>query len=64
VALPGRVAGLLVLLYAQRVAKITRLTTRHITITSENVEILLGDRPITVPPELGALIARLIAAHR
>lgn len=61
VALPERVAGLLVLLYAQRVAKITRLTTGHVTITSASVEILLGDCPITVPPELGTLIGRLTA---
>jgi hypothetical protein len=61
VALPERVAGLLVLLYAQRVAKITRLTTGHVTITSESVEILLGNCPITVPPELGTLVGRLTA---
>ena len=60
-ALPERVAGLLVLLYAQRVAKVTRLTTGHVTINAENVEIALGECPITVPPEFGTLITRLIA---
>lgn len=61
VGLPERVAGLLVLLYAQRVAKITRLTTGHVILNAVSVEILLGGRPIIVPPEFGDLIRSLIA---
>lgn len=60
VGLPERVVGLLVLLYAQRVAKITRLTTGHVTLSTDSVEILLGGQPITVLPEFGDLIRSLI----
>jgi hypothetical protein len=61
VALTDRVAGLLVLLYAQRVTKITRLTTDQVTHTDHGVEILLGGQPVAVPSAFGDLISNLIA---
>jgi len=61
VALTDRVAGLLVLLYAQRVTKITRLTTNQVTHTDHGVEILLGGQPIAVPSTFADLISNLIA---
>jgi hypothetical protein len=60
-ALADRVAGLLVLLYAQRVTKITRLTTDHVIRTGHGVEIQLGGQPIAVPSAFGDLICSLIA---
>jgi hypothetical protein len=56
-----RVAGLLVLLYAQRAARITELTTKHVTVTDDSVELLLADTPITLPPMLGDLVLELLA---
>lgn len=60
--LADRVAGLLVLLYAQRVTKITRLTTSQVTHTDHGIEILLGGQPISVPSAFGDLITELIAS--
>jgi len=44
-----RLAGVLVLLYAQPVARISRLTTDQITIDGTTVRIRLGSAPITLP---------------
>jgi len=59
-----RVAGLLVLLYAQRVAAISRLTLRHIEHNSDTVSLRLGARPIVVADPLAALVLDLSAARR
>lgn len=59
--LADRVAGLLVLLYAQRATKITRLTTNDVRRTDHGTEILLGGQPIAVPPVFGDLVGDLIA---
>ena len=56
-----RVAGLLVLLYAQRVAAISRLTLKHIEHSSDAVSLRLGARPIVLPDPLAALILDLSA---
>ncbi len=60
-ALADRVAGLLVLLYAQRATKITRLTTNDVRRTDHGTEILLGGQPIEVPSAFGELIGDLVA---
>jgi hypothetical protein len=52
-----RLAGLLVLLYAQPVARVARLTTSHVTVSGATVQIRLGTAPITLP-EPGAGLAR------
>jgi hypothetical protein len=59
-----RVAGLLVLLYAQRVAAISRLTVRHIERSSDAVSLRLGARPIVVPDPLAGLVLDLSASRR
>jgi hypothetical protein len=64
IALPDRFAGLLVLLYAQRAARITQLTTRNVTITEDGVELLLGQAPILVPEAFGDLLEALVNDRR
>jgi hypothetical protein len=60
IALTDRIAGLLVLLYAQRAVTITRLTIQHVTIDEDHVQLRLGSQPITVPPVLGDLLVTLV----
>ena len=57
--LADRVAGLLVLLYAQRLSDITALSTRHIEREGSRTTLLLGSRPVTLPAPLNSLITRL-----
>jgi hypothetical protein len=58
-----RVAGLLVLLYAQQVAAIRRLSINDINITDNHVALSLGREPVIVPEPLADLIRQLIADH-
>jgi hypothetical protein len=58
-----RAAGLLVLLYAQTAATISRLTTGHIQASSNNVRIRLGREPVVLPGPLDALILQVVAAR-
>jgi hypothetical protein len=60
IAITDRVAGLLVLLYAQRITRITQLTRKQVTHTESGVELLLGREPISVPTGLGDLINGLV----
>lgn len=64
IAVADRVAGLLVLLYAQRATQITRLTTNHVTVTDNGVQLRLGDQPITVPTAFGDLLNELLDHRR
>jgi hypothetical protein len=64
ISLPDRVAGLLVLLYAQRAARITQLTTGNVTITDDGLELLLGQAPIQVPETFGDLLEALVNDRR
>ncbi len=59
-----RVAGLLVLLYAQWPAAISRLTLDHVDTSGDQVQIHLGRQPIVVPEPLAALILQLVATRR
>ena len=59
-----RVAGLLVLLYAQHVATISQLTVAHIEQHSEGVRLRLGHRPIEVPGPLATMLTELVANRR
>jgi hypothetical protein len=59
-----RLAGLLVLLYAQQAATISRLTLSHVTSEEGQVLIRLGREPVTLPEPLGALALRLAATRR
>src|SRR6266536_1099703 len=51
-----RVAGMLVLLYAQQPATIGRLSLDHIHISEDNVRIRLGREPIVLPEPLADLV--------
>jgi hypothetical protein len=59
-----RLAGLLVLLYAQKTAAISRLTTSNIDTTDNRMRLRLGPAPITLPDPLADLIHRVMAEHR
>lgn len=65
-ALPtaDRVAGLLVLLYAQKLNVISALTTRHIRREEGRTLLILGSRPITLPVPLDRLVNELTATRR
>ena len=61
---PGdRVAGLLVLLYAQTAATVSRLTTGHIQASGNTVQIRLGREPVVLPEPLDALILQVAATR-
>ena len=59
-----RVAGLLVLLYAQWPAAISRLTLSNVEISDTEVRLHLGREPVVVPEPLAALLLDLIASRR
>jgi len=56
-----RVAGLLVLLYAQKVAAISRLTLGHVEHGDRGVSVRLGQRPLSLPEPVAALVLGLVA---
>lgn len=58
-----RVAGLLVLLYAQSTATISRLTLEHVHATEHDVRLQLGREPILLPRPLDALVRELITTR-
>jgi hypothetical protein len=59
-----RVAGLLVLLYAQRASAISQLTLSHIQASGSQVLIRLGREPVVLPQPLDALVLQLAATRR
>ena len=59
-----RVAGLLVLLYAQGTAAISRLTLDHVHAHEQQVRLRLGREPIVLPEPLDALVLQLVAGRR
>jgi len=59
-----RLAGLLVLLYAQPVARISRLTTDQVTLEHTRVRIHLGPAPITLPDPAADLTRQLLQTKR
>ncbi|GAA1890746.1 hypothetical protein GCM10009715_40470 [Paeniglutamicibacter psychrophenolicus] len=56
-----RVAGLLVILYAQRPSSISRMGLDDVHIETEQVLLHLGPEPILLPEPLGILIRQVIA---
>jgi hypothetical protein len=60
----SRVAGLLVLLYAQKLNAITALTTGHVLHEDGRTLLRLGSRPIVLPAPLDTLVAALEAGRR
>ncbi len=62
---PGdRVAGLLVLLYAQQPAAISRLTLDHVQASGDQVRLMLGREPVVLPEPLASLVLQAAAARR
>jgi hypothetical protein len=59
-AIEDRVAGLLVLLYGQPIARIARLTRDQITSSARQVQLLLGTVPLDLPEPLGELARQLL----
>jgi hypothetical protein len=59
-----RVAGLLVLLYAQRAAAIARLTIDDVDIGQATVTLRLGSVPVVLPEPLASLVCDLVATRR
>lgn len=58
-AIEDRVAGLLVLLYGQPLARIARLTTDQITLTPSRAQLVLGTTPLELPTPLDELVRQL-----
>ena len=59
-----RLAGLLVLLYAQRTSVISRLTLSHVQAADRQVLIRLGREPVVLPAPLDALALQVAATRR
>lgn len=59
-----RLAGLLVLLYAQPTARVSRLTTDHVTLDDTAATIQLGTTPITVPGPVADLTRQVLDGKR
>jgi uncharacterized protein YidB (DUF937 family) len=59
-----RVAGLLVLLYAQHASAISQLTLGHIQTSGRQVRIRLGREPVVLPEPLDTLVQQLAATRR
>jgi len=59
-----RFAGLLVLLYAQYPAAISRLTLADVQITDNTVRLRLGPEPVVLPEPLANLAVQLVANRR
>jgi hypothetical protein len=55
-----RVAGLLVLLYAQTAASISRLTLDHVQATDQDVRLRLGPEPVLLPEPLAGLVRHVV----
>jgi hypothetical protein len=59
-----RVAGLLVLLYAQWPSVISRLTLGHVHADDQQVRLNLGREPVILPEPLAGLVRQLLATRR
>jgi hypothetical protein len=60
-AIEDRVAGLLVLLYGQPLARIARLTRDQATVTPDRAQLPLGTTPLQLPAPLGDLVCQLLS---
>ncbi|MFI9366328.1 hypothetical protein ACIG5E_35540 [Kitasatospora sp. NPDC053057] len=59
-----RVAGLMVLLYGQNIARICRLTAAHIIHDGKGVALQLNQTPLRLPPPLDELVLQLVGIAR
>jgi len=60
-AIEDRVAGLLVLLYGQPLARIARLTRDQVTDSPTGVTLLLGTMPVELPGPLDGIVRQLLS---
>jgi hypothetical protein len=58
-----RVAGLLLLLYAQRIATISHLTIEHVHLGADRVQITFGKTPVLLPEPIARLVRDLVATR-
>jgi len=63
-SLTDRVAGCLVLLYAQQLSRIVALTVDQVTTASDGVHLRLGTGSVPVPEPLGPLVIELATTGR
>lgn len=59
-----RVAGIFVLLYAQPVSRIARLTPKNVIQTEESLSITFGSDPVVIPERLARLVRQLPQRRR
>ena len=59
-----RVAGLLILLYAQRLNVISTLTIHHVHREDDRTLLLIGNRPIALPTPLDSLVNELVSTRK
>ncbi|MFI2207907.1 site-specific integrase [Streptomyces sp. NPDC020192] len=58
-----RVAGLLLILYAQKIATISQLTVDDVDTSGDTVTITFGTSPVVLPAPLAALVSELVATR-
>ncbi|MFI5772835.1 site-specific integrase [Streptomyces sp. NPDC051658] len=61
---PDRVAGLLLILYAQKIATISQLTVDDVHFDAGTVYITFGTSPVVLPAPLASLVRELVATRR
>ncbi|MFJ1596130.1 hypothetical protein [Streptomyces sp. NPDC088261] len=61
---PDRVAGLLLILYAQKISTISQLTVDDVNIGGDTVAIKFGTSPVVLPAPLANLIREHVATRR
>lgn len=59
-----RVAGLLVLLYAQTASRIVGLTLEHVHASDDGVRLQLGSEPVLLPEPLAGLVRQITATRK
>jgi hypothetical protein len=64
IELTDRVAGCLVLLYAQQLSRIVALQVDHVVTAGNDVYLALGPDPVILPEPLGALVVALATVGR
>lgn len=61
---PDRVAGLLLILYAQKISTISQLAVHDVHFNGDTVTITFGSSPVVLPTPLASLVRELIATRR
>ncbi|WP_050993713.1 hypothetical protein [Streptomyces violaceusniger] len=61
---PDRVAGLLLILYAQKISIISQLAVDDVHFDGDTVTITFGSSPIVLPAPLASLVRELIVTRR